>query len=82
LSALGALAGTVVLFASRSWCAIPLAAFPVVFPLLYYVTHTSLRYRHPIDAVVMLLAAVAVGALFWSSERISLTREESETSAD
>jgi hypothetical protein len=82
LSALGALAGIVVLFARRSCCAIPLAAFPVVFPLLYYVTHTSLRYRHPIDAVVMLLAAVAVGALFWSSERISLTRAESETSAD
>jgi dolichyl-phosphate-mannose-protein mannosyltransferase len=82
LSALGALAGIVVLFASRSWCAIPLAAFPVVFPLLYYITHTSLRYRHPIDAVVMLLAAVALGALFWSGERISLTREESKTSAD
>jgi Dolichyl-phosphate-mannose-protein mannosyltransferase len=72
LSGLGALVEIVVLFARRSWCAIPLSAFPVVFPLLYYVTHTSLRYRHPIDPVVMVLAAVAVGALFWSRERIPL----------
>jgi hypothetical protein len=32
---------------------------------LYYITHTSLRYRHPIDPVVLLLSAVAAGA-FWN----------------
>jgi hypothetical protein len=40
------------------------AAFPVLFPILYYVTHTSLRYRHPIDPVVLLLTAIAAGALW------------------
>jgi 4-amino-4-deoxy-L-arabinose transferase-like glycosyltransferase len=36
----------------------PLAVFPVVFPCLYYLTHADLRYRHPIDPVVLLLAVV------------------------
>ncbi len=63
LSSFGALLGVIVLFLRRNAYAIPLAAFPVVFPLLYYVTHTSLRYRHPIDPLLMLLLAVVVGAL-------------------
>jgi hypothetical protein len=38
----------------------PLAVFPVIFPCLYYVTHADLRYRHPIDPVVLLLTAIFV----------------------
>ena len=38
----------------------PLAAFPVVFPCLYYLTHADLRYRQPIDPVVLLLTVVGV----------------------
>jgi Dolichyl-phosphate-mannose-protein mannosyltransferase len=74
LSGLGALGGTVVLLWKRSAYTFPLAVCPVVFPLVYYVTHTSLRYRHPIDPVVVLLTAVAGGAVWqffarrWSSE--------------
>ena len=58
---MGAIAGSVVLMAFRSlyWC--PIVIGPVVYPCLYYVTHTSLRYRHAIDPVVILLLAVAVG---------------------
>jgi hypothetical protein len=63
VSAVGALAGMFVLFWRRSEYAIPVAAFPVCFPILYYVTHTSLRYRHPIDPVALLLLAVMIGAL-------------------
>jgi Dolichyl-phosphate-mannose-protein mannosyltransferase len=36
----------------------PLAVFPVVFPCLYYLTHADLRYRHPIDPVVLLLTVI------------------------
>jgi len=36
----------------------PLAVFPAVFPCLYYVTHADLRYRHPIDPVVLLLTVM------------------------
>jgi MFS family permease len=39
----------------------PLAVFPLVFPCLYYVTHADLRYRHPIDPIVLLLTVVAAG---------------------
>jgi hypothetical protein len=36
----------------------PLAVFPVIFPCLYYLTHADLRYRHPIDPVVLLLTVI------------------------
>jgi 4-amino-4-deoxy-L-arabinose transferase-like glycosyltransferase len=42
----------------------PLAVFPVVFPCLYYLTHADLRYRHPIDPIVLLLAVVFVAEVF------------------
>ena len=64
LSSLGALLGMAALFWRRNAYAFPLAAFPVVFPLLYYLTHTSLRYRHPIDPVVLLLTAIAAAGLW------------------
>lgn len=62
-AAMGALLGIAVLIRTRSCHTIPAAAFPVVFPWLYYLTHPNLRYRHPIDPVVLLLAAVAVSSV-------------------
>ena len=56
--------GILVLFATKNSYAFPVVAFPVVFPLLYYVTHSSLRYRHPIDPIVLLLAAIGVDGLW------------------
>jgi len=64
LSGIGALAGIAVLVRRRSDYTFPLAAYPVVFPFLYYITHTSLRYRHPIDPVVLLLTAIAAQAVW------------------
>ena len=69
LSSLGALFGVTVLFLKRSEYAFPLATFPVVFPILYYVTHTSLRYRHPIDPVALLLTAIAASAMLRKLQR-------------
>jgi ABC-type Fe3+-siderophore transport system permease subunit len=63
LSGLGAAFGVAVLVWRSSCYAFPLAVFPIVFPFLYYVTHTSLRYRLPVDPVVLLLTSIAVGAL-------------------
>jgi hypothetical protein len=63
LAALGALCGILALLHSRNIYAFPLAAGPIVYPLIYYVTHTSLRYRHPIDPVLLLLVAIAVAAV-------------------
>ena len=44
--------------------AAPYAFMLVVFPLVYYVTHPELRYRHPIDPQVVVLAVSAVIAYF------------------
>lgn len=72
LSGIGALAGIIVLLGRRSPYAFPLGVYPAVFPFLYYITHTSLRYRHPIDAVVLLLTAIAGGAVWeWVAVRFS-----------
>jgi hypothetical protein len=68
VAAIGALAGIVVLTRRGSPYAFPATAYPVVYPWLYYVTHPNLRYRHPIDPVVLLLVAVAVGGLFEINE--------------
>ncbi len=64
LSGMGALAGSAALVRQRSDYTFPLAAYPAVFPFLYYITHTSLRYRHPIDPVVLLLTAIAAQAVW------------------
>jgi hypothetical protein len=61
----------------------PLAVFPVVFPCLYYLTHADLRYRHPIDPVVLLLTVVAaagawdmvVGAVSKADERVESVKK-------
>jgi hypothetical protein len=63
LAAMGALCGVVALLRSRNMYAFPLAAVVMVYPVIYYVTHASLRYRHPIDPVVLLLSAALVAAL-------------------
>jgi hypothetical protein len=31
------------------------------YPLVYYVTHTGFRYRHVLDPLLVILAAVAIG---------------------
>jgi type IV secretory pathway VirB2 component (pilin) len=62
LSAAAGVLGMAALWRKRVAVAFPLAVYPIVFPCLYYVTHADLRYRHPIDPVVLLLAAVAVEA--------------------
>ena len=39
---------------------LPLVFCVAIFPVPYYLTHTTLRYRHPIDPVLTLLAVWAV----------------------
>lgn len=42
---------------------VPIAAFPMVFPLTFYLAHTSLRHRHPCDPALAVLMAVALSFL-------------------
>ncbi|HTC40511.1 MAG TPA: hypothetical protein VK703_03015, partial [Candidatus Acidoferrales bacterium] len=57
---LGTLCGIIILFRKRSPFAIPIAAFPVIYPWAYYLTLALPRYRLPIDPVVMLLLALSM----------------------
>ena len=58
---LSALFGLLFLYREKNPFAFPLAVFPLIYPIVYYVTHTSLRYRHPIDPALVVLSAYAVG---------------------
>ena len=57
---LGAAAGLACLFFVRRWFLLPVAAYPLAFPLVYYVTQVSLRLRHPCDPALALLMALAI----------------------
>lgn len=59
-TAVGALAGVFVLWRRRDAAWWMLGSWVAVFPVIYYLTRTLLRYRHPLDPVLVLLGAVAV----------------------
>ena len=46
--------------AEQNEAAVPLASVMLFFPLIFYITHSSSRYRHPIDPVMLVLAVYAV----------------------
>ena len=51
------------LLLTRNDFALPVASFPLAFPLTYYLTHASLRFRHSIEPILVLLTAIAADAL-------------------
>src|SRR5271156_224121 len=63
VAALGALCGIIILFRERSQFAIPVAAFPLIYPWAYYLTLALPRYRLPIDPIVLLLLAISIQRL-------------------
>lgn len=69
LTVLGTVSGLFCLWFTRRNVFLPLTAFPIVFPLVYYVTQESLRLRHPCDPVLALLMAVAVTWPWWRSRK-------------
>lgn len=60
LTLLGVLAGLLRLLLVRNPFFSPVAVFPLVFPLTFYIAHTSLRHRHACDPVLALLLAIAL----------------------
>jgi hypothetical protein len=63
LAAIGTVLGMVMLFVRRNIYAFPLAALPLIYPILYYATHPSLRYRHPIDPALVVLVTVGIASM-------------------
>jgi hypothetical protein len=62
LLTLGTAAGVLLVARSKNPFAAPLAVVPTLYPLVFCVTHTSLRYRHPIDPILIFFTVVAVAA--------------------
>jgi 4-amino-4-deoxy-L-arabinose transferase-like glycosyltransferase len=64
---------------SLSLESLPLLNAIALFPVVYYVTHTTPRYRHPIDPLIVVLAAYAVvSGARRISERIGFLRAGGE----
>ena len=63
----GAFGGLIVLFREKNLFMFPLAVTVAIFPCLYYVTHTLLRYRHAIDPAIVILMALAARGFFAAS---------------
>lgn len=65
-----------VLLALRSnWrSTLPLAFCVLIFPVPFYITHSSLRYRHPIDPFLTILSVYAISR-FWTFAREMKSRK-------
>ena len=51
--------------------AIPLAFLPIFLPATYYLTHSDMGFRHPIDPVLVIFAAYAVDSIVAGKQRQS-----------
>ena len=71
----GVLAALARLIMLRSPFFVPVASYPIVFPVVYYLTQTSLRLRHPCDPVLALIVILAL-PIFPLKAGPSTAREE------
>jgi hypothetical protein len=59
IAAFGCWVGVVLLLRNLCQFAVPFVAAPIFYPIMFSMTHTEARYRHPIEPVMYLLAAYA-----------------------
>jgi Dolichyl-phosphate-mannose-protein mannosyltransferase len=55
-----AFVGLFLVVRSGGFAIAPVWIAPIFFPVTYYITHSQLRYRHPIDPVITVLAVYAL----------------------
>jgi hypothetical protein len=70
LVSLLAFAAVAILWQRRNPFRVPLTAFPLIFPAVYYLALAHARYKHPIDPELLLLAAFAVSSLTKYKEQV------------
>jgi len=51
-------------YRARSEAALPFASVMLIFPVVFYVTHTSGRYRYPMDPIMAILTVFAFAYTF------------------
>jgi hypothetical protein len=71
------LLGALYAYRARHPDAAPFAMVLLIFPTIFYVTHSSLRYRFPMDPIMLVLAASAVAHLL----SVARSRSARETNA-
>jgi 4-amino-4-deoxy-L-arabinose transferase-like glycosyltransferase len=74
------LLGALYAYRARHPDAAPFALVLLIFPSIFYVTHSSLRYRFPMDPIMLVLAASAVAHLL-SVARFRSARETNAVAA-
>ena len=52
--------GALFVHRTRNEYALPFTSFMLFFPVVFYVTHTSGRYRYPMDPIMGLLTVFAI----------------------
>jgi 4-amino-4-deoxy-L-arabinose transferase-like glycosyltransferase len=72
--------GLWVLFRRRSPLAWPFGAYLVIYPIVYYLTHAQLRYRHPVDPALAVLASYAIACAARALAR-SFARDSAQPAA-
>jgi len=77
LFALLSLVGLLLASRARQEGAVALAAVMLVFPLIFYVTHPAMRYRHPMDPIMLVLAvyAIAYPAFHFGRRRAAMSSQ-------
>jgi 4-amino-4-deoxy-L-arabinose transferase-like glycosyltransferase len=60
---LGIIVGLGRLYLRRREYFLPIASYPVIFPVTFYIAHTTLRHRHPCDPILALVIAVAIAGV-------------------
>ena len=74
-----AFAGLILAWRSFGWEAAPIWIAPILFPITYYLTHSVLRYRHPIDPALTVLAVCALARARSFGLRRNLAQAPSST---
>jgi hypothetical protein len=57
-------AGAFFAYRARSETALPFACVMLIFPVVFYITHTTGRYRYPIDPIMTILTVFAIAYPF------------------
>jgi len=57
-------AGLLLAWPAKGMESLPLAMCLILFPVPYYITHTALRYRHPIDPLMTIFAVYALSRMW------------------
>jgi len=76
-----ALVGLLIARRADAFGILPLSAALLLFPLTYYITHSSVRYRHPIDPVMTILVVYAVTCAHAKLRKNVVTTSEARNSA-